>query len=246
MFRNDRSARRGFLARLLGGATAFGAAGLTVPGLELGGAPDGATDRAGEFDPALLETPGQEKSKWDMSWVDRLTGKYKQVFDAPEIAEGTVFHQVRLFTHHYAEVMGTTDTDTSAVMVIRHTAIPLALNDALWDEFELGREAKLKDPTTGRNARRHPFMHLKEDDKYSLSWPDGGLDTLISKGAIVLACDLALGRFAGEVMKKSGLSRDDARKKVMDNLVPGVVVQPSGVFGVIRAQQAGCNYIRAT
>jgi len=29
-------------------------------------------------------------------------------------------------------------------------------------------------------------------------------------------------------------------------LVPGVMIQPSGIFAVIRAQEAGCAYVRAS
>jgi intracellular sulfur oxidation DsrE/DsrF family protein len=32
----------------------------------------------------------------------------------------------------------------------------------------------------------------------------------------------------------------------LHHVVPGVILQPSGVFGVLRAQEAGCNYILAS
>ncbi len=35
-------------------------------------------------------------------------------------------------------------------------------------------------------------------------------------------------------------------KELTDGLVPGVTLVPSGIFGVIRAEQAGCAYIRAS
>jgi intracellular sulfur oxidation DsrE/DsrF family protein len=30
------------------------------------------------------------------------------------------------------------------------------------------------------------------------------------------------------------------------NLIPGVILQPSGVYAAHRAQEAGCTYIRST
>ena len=39
---------------------------------------------------------------------------------------------------------------------------------------------------------------------------------------------------------------EEARKTVLANLVPGVIVMPSGIFAVTRAQEAGCQYIRAS
>jgi hypothetical protein len=29
-------------------------------------------------------------------------------------------------------------------------------------------------------------------------------------------------------------------------MVPGVILQPSGVFAAVRAQEAGCHYVRAS
>jgi hypothetical protein len=38
----------------------------------------------------------------------------------------------------------------------------------------------------------------------------------------------------------------DARKQAIAALVPGVILQPSGVFAALRAQEAGCLYLRAS
>ena len=242
-----RGGRRGFVGKVIGGALAAGAAGA-VPGTLL--AEDRAEAAGDGFDLARRweEEQGQEKQTWDMSWVDRVTGQYRQVFDAPEIAEGTVFHQARSFIRGYADVYGSKDSEFSAVMVLRHSAIPLVANDRLWDELEMGKEFKLKDPETGKPARRNPFLSASNPRgaKYSLIWPDGSMDGLMGRGAIALACNLALFRLVSMVAKKDKLEPKPARDKVLANLVPGVVVLPSGIFAVIRAEQAGCHYIRAS
>jgi hypothetical protein len=236
------SPRRSFLGRLAGGVAVLGLTGLVTTPAE---AEEPDLDPTGlERDP-LAETPGQT---WDMSWVDRVTGKYRQVFDAPEIAEGAVVHQARVFMSGFGEVYGAKDPELSAVMVIRHAAIPMAANDRLWDELELGKRFKLKDPETGKHARRNPFLNANtpKDAKYGLIWPDGGLDTLIGRGAIALCCNLALFRLVSMVAKKDKIETGPAREKALANLVQGVIVQPSGIFAVARAEAAGCQYIRAT
>jgi len=236
------SPRRSFLGRLAGGAAALGLTGLVTTPAEAATA---------EIDPAAFErdpraqTPAQN---WDMSWVDRVTGTYRQVFDAPEIAEGAVVHQARIFLSGFGEVYGIKDADLSAVMVIRHAAIPMAANDRLWDELELGKQFKVKDPESGKDARRNPFLNANtpKGAKYALIWPDGGLDTLIGRGAIALCCNLALFRLVSMVAKRDKTETQAAREKTLANLVPGVIVQPSGIFAVARAEAAGCQYIRAT
>jgi len=42
------------------------------------------------------------------------------------------------------------------------------------------------------------------------------------------------------------VSEDEARKRGIAMMVPGVILQPSGVFACIRAQEAGCTYVKAS
>lgn len=237
--------RRGFVGRLLGGAAAL--AGGALIGRELPAQAAAA--------PAAAPAPRAD-GRWDMSWVERITGEHRQVFDAPEIAEGTVLHQARTWIDGFRQVYGVTDAQMSAVLVIRHAAIPMVANDRLWDSLELGaaiatmsaEKQPVKDPASGEPARRNPFLNanVKPGDAHSMLWPDGGLDTLVQRGAIVLCCDLALRRLVGLVARKEQVDATRAKEIVLANLVPGVTVMPSGIFAVTRAQEAGCQYIRAT
>ena len=233
--------RRGFLGRLAGAAAAVAGGGLLTRDATAQGAP-----------PAALAS-----SAWDMSWVERVTGAHRQVFDAPAIADGTALHQARTWMAGYAEVYGAKDADMSAVIVIRHAAIPMVLDDAFWARYEVakqlanpedGEKVVLKDPTSGELPRRNPFLsaNVQPKDRYALIWPDGGLDALIGRGAIVLACNLALRRAVSMAARTDKVSAEAARATVLAHLVPGVVVMPNGIFAVTRAEEAGCRYIRAT
>jgi hypothetical protein len=75
---------------------------------------------------------------------------------------------------------------------------------------------------------------------------DAALDKFISRGGIVLACNLALQDVIEAIQKKESASEADARKEAIGFMVPGVILQPSGVFGALHAQDAGCKYIRAS
>jgi intracellular sulfur oxidation DsrE/DsrF family protein len=251
--------RRHFIGQLVSGAAAIaaGACTRTVPAQAVapaqapaGSSPShaAATDSASHTAPAAAATTAHHS--WDLSWTTRVASAttHKQVFDTPEIAEGTALHQARMFYVNYKEVYNSADADLAAVIVVRHVAIPMVLGDAVWAHYPfLGKKAtKLKDPTTNEWALRNPFLNAKKDDKYALIWPDGGLDTLIGRGTIVLACNLALTGFAGRIAKKTQQADDVVLKELTDGLVPGVTLVPSGIFGVIRAEQAGCAYIRAT
>lgn len=199
--------------------------------------------------PSPAPAPKPADPKWDLSWTDRLSnGMHKQVFDAPEISEGTALHQARMFYVNYKDVYSTPETDLRAVLVFRHQGIPVVLGDAVWAKYPIiGKKiTKLKDPTTNEWAQRNPFLNAKKDDKYALIWPDGGLDNMIARGAIVLACNLAFTGFANQIAEKTKQPKDVVHEDFKAALVPGVTLVPSGIFGVIRAEQGGCSYIRAT
>ncbi|HTD61659.1 MAG TPA: hypothetical protein VK679_13495 [Gemmatimonadaceae bacterium] len=227
--------RRQFLGQLVGGAASLVATACATVVPAQSAAPTPA--------------PKPVDPKWDLAWTDRLSsGTHKQVFDAPEIADGTALHQARMFYVNYKDVYSTPETDLRAVLVFRHESIPVVLGDAAWAHYPfIGKKVtKLKDPTTGEWAQRNPFLNAKKDDKYALIWPDGGLDALIARGAIVLACNLAFGGFAGQIAERTKQPKDAVHAELQAALVPGVTLVPSGIFGVIRAEQGGCAYIRAT
>jgi hypothetical protein len=52
----------------------------------------GAGGGAGRL--GTLET---QTSAWDLTWADRLTAKYRAVFDSPDINDGTVFVNAFVF-----------------------------------------------------------------------------------------------------------------------------------------------------
>jgi hypothetical protein len=242
--------RRRFLGQLAASAAVLGA----VPYARAGA----ATESMVSLDPREAESVASiahaathndvPDPTWDLSWTERLTGEHRHVFDGPQLSDGMVLHHARLFYVQFGEVYKLTDADLRAVIVIRHHAIPMAVGDAVWERYDfIGKKmTKLKDPTTGEWARRNPFLNAKQGDKYSLVWPDGGLDALIKRGAIVLACNMAFGRLIGQIAKQTKQQDEAVRAELTANLVPGVTLVPSGIFGVIRAEEGGCHYIRAT
>jgi len=75
---------------------------------------------------------------------------------------------------------------------------------------------------------------------------DVALDKFVAHGGIALACNLAFDDMIQLVSKKDGTTGEAARKTALAGIVPGVILQPSGVFAALRAQDAGCKYLRAS
>lgn len=188
---------------------------------------------------------GAAQGEWDMSWTERVTGRHRMCFDAHEISEGVCLHQARSFLAGYSAVYGLADQDVSAVLVIRHAAVPMVMNDSLWADGWLAGVTELKDPQSGEPAMRNPFINVPTGARHALTWPDGALDTLIARGVIVLACDLALRNYAGRLAQHRNIPRPDAQQLVNDNLIPGIYKMPTGVFATCHAQQLGCGVLNA-
>lgn len=182
---------------------------------------------------------------WDMTWTERVTGTHRMCFDAHDISEGVCLHQARSFLAGYNTVYGTTDADVTAVLVIRHAAVPMLMNDTLWEDGFFADITELKDPESGEPTRRNPFINVPTGARHALTWPDGALDTLIARGVIVLGCDLALRNFSGRIAAHRNIPRSDALALVYANLIPGIYRMPTGVFATCHAQSLGCGVLNA-
>ncbi len=197
-----------------------------------------------------LATPEQTTSyrpvsdKWDMSWCDRVTGKVRAVFDSPGVSEGAAMFRAQLWRDEHKEIYDTAPSETSAVIVFRHEGIPLVMNDAFWERFESGKELKIRDAKGKKWSKRNPIGTALPDTPPKEA--NYNIAAFVASGGIVLACNLAFGGMVQRIQDADKLSRDEARKRALEQLIPGVILQPSGFFAVLRAQQAGCSFLLAS
>jgi hypothetical protein len=178
---------------------------------------------------------------WDVSWTDRVNGKFRGVFDSPEIHDGAALFRAIFWRDQYKEVYGTPPEEMSAVLVIRHAAIAMVMNDAFWADHQIAKAEKIKDQVTKKWATVNPFRVAPADTPPQ--WAKYSLEAFMQSGGIVLACNLAFNQMVGKVAEKEKLKGDAARARALESLIPGVILQPSGVFAAMRAQQAGCHYM---
>ncbi|HEV8148908.1 MAG TPA: hypothetical protein VGP61_01855 [Gemmatimonadales bacterium] len=222
--------RREFLGTLL-------AAGLVVEG-KTGRRKDRTLEPS--LRPSVLPA-----SNWDVSWADKLTGKHRAVFDSVELSEGLGLIRAMIWIKDNAEVYNTPASDVNVVVVLRHNAIWLVMDDEFWAHHKIGEMSKITDPATKLPIARNPVLGA---NPFGLppALADDSLKKVLANGT-VLACNLA---FSLLVVPKiqADLKLDDAKAREMGlkHLVPGVILQPSGVFATLRAQEAGCHYLLAT
>lgn len=136
--------------------------------------------------------------------------------------------------------------DVSMVLVLRHNAIVLAMAQSYWDAFGIGKETKTTHPADGSPTTMNPAL-LNAKTGLRAQFDGLSVPQFIAGGGIVLACNLALTLDVAPKFKERDKSTDEAaHKAAVAALIPGVILQPSGVFAAIRAQQVGCTYVRAS
>ena len=225
--------RRRFLG-WLGAGGAFAAAGAPIPHLA-------AASRRSDVDADALVPVS---ATWNMAWVDGIKGKYRAVFDSPEVSEGAGLFRACLWRDQHKEVYGTAREEMSPVLVIRHAAIPLAMNDAYWARFSVGKDVKLKDMATKKWYTTNPIRVSAAGTP--APWSDYNLESFVAQGGTVLACNLAFRQVVSQFRRADKLDRAAAEERAKEHLIPGIVLQPSGIFAVLRAQELGCAYIMAS
>jgi len=86
----------------------------------------------------------------DLSWVSRLRGTSRAVFDSPAVSEGGALFRAVLWRKQINKAFGTPIEDVTPVIVFRHMAIPMVMDDAFWEHLGIGKDLKIKDPKTDK------------------------------------------------------------------------------------------------
>ena len=188
------------------------------------------------FDSALPSSASAED--WDLTWVNRVTGKYRAVFDVPEIDSGYGVWRASLWVQQYSEVLKVAPKECSPVLVLRHHGIGLAMQQSFWDTYEVAKNNTVTHPITQQGTDRNPALLSSSRGEVPADFDAVALDKYLSRGGIALACNLALDDMIELVAKKDKSSPEVARKTAIAGLVSGVILQPSGVFAALRAQAA--------
>ena len=208
-----RRSRRGFLASVgaLAGAAAF------VP------------DLAGAAAPVA-------QSPWDMSWLDRLTGKHRQVFDFSDLEIGLLVVKNWLDAHE--TVYGLRHPDVNTVVGIGGHAFPVNASDELYRRFPIGDQWKVTDPATGSPAERNVFL----DGPAAPPMKGAGVRPLQARGTIFWQCNNALHGVAGRLAAVVKRPEPEVYQELKAGLNPGVILVPAHTMLIGLSQEHGCAY----
>src|SRR5690606_38413413 len=147
------------------------------------------------------------------------------------------------------EATGSPNTDCGVIVVLRHDAIPYAMQDNLWTKYKFGEVFKAPDPVKQTAAaERNPFMNPKPGDYKVPGFGEVniGINQLMERGVKFCVCDAALTVYSTALAEGAGTDAATLKKEWVAGLIPGIQIVPSGVWAVGRAQEKGCAYIFAS
>jgi hypothetical protein len=182
-----------------------------------------------------------------MSWIAKIRGTHRAVFDNPR-DDGTGLIRAWIWLNQCQSVLGAAGDDCTAVVVLRHGAVTLAMNDAFWAQYELALSGSTAEKPN--IPKRNPQMAAAMVDSMGMFPPPArtfaqglGLDALIARGGLVVACEFAFWGVTQRVQNRDKTTEAEARERALAHLVPGVSLVPSGFLALAAAQQHGCSFV---
>ena len=235
MEKQQNSARRKFLASITAGAAAIGLTTIASPIKAIAEPVNNMNENFNNPDPGAADL-----------WFNKITGKHRIVFDVTEPKPGHeailpfAWPKVFLLTN---AATGTPEKENTAMVILRHNAIPYAFEDRLWAKYKLGEFFKITDDQTNVPAVRNRFW--KPNPGYSVPGVGPvpiGIDDLQKSGVMFCVCNMAITVLSSLVADANGMKHEDVMKDWLSGILPQIQVVPSGVWAVGRAQEHKCAY----
>jgi hypothetical protein len=214
----ESSPRRTFLATLAAaaGTTVLGSL-LSAKGLEAHQAPN---------------------APWDLSWLDQLKGKHRQVFEVGKVEDVPgPLHVVVNYLDAWRDAYHLEYPEVSTVVSIAGSGFPINASDAIWAKYKLADKWRISDGAGKESATHNVFLDAPASDSKRASVK--GLQT---RGTIFCQCNAALKGIAREFSMVSHESFEKVYEELVAGLNPGVRLVPANTMLVGLAQEHGCAY----
>ncbi len=224
--------RRDFLKNVATGAAALSLT-MLAPPINLSAAP---------FKNNLQDTGDPSDAD---AWFDQLDkkGKHRIVFDVIKPNEVLPFAWPKIYQLTNVAT-GAQEKDLGVVVILRHNAIPYAMESRLWEKYKFGDFFKIDDPATTKPSVRNMFWQPKAGDFKvpGIGEVEIGINQLQDHGVMFCVCNMALTVLSAITAQNMKMDATAVYNEWKTGLLPGIQVVPSGVWAVGRAQEHGCAY----
>jgi hypothetical protein len=180
------------------------------------------------------------------AWFKKVKGKHRVVFDTTQPNGILPFAWPKIFQLTNAAT-GTPESDMGVVVILRHEAIPYAMESRLWEKYKFGEMFKIDDAKTKAPSTRNMFWQPKSGDfKVPGVGPvEIGINQLQDHGVMFCVCNMALTVNSAATAEEMKMDATEVYNDWKSGILPGIQIVPSGVWAVGRAQENGCAYCYA-
>jgi hypothetical protein len=191
-------------------------------------------------DPAVRppQRPSAAATGWDLTWLDQLKGRHKQLFDVGnmDISEDTPLRVPMNYLDAFRDVFHLEPPEVNVVIGIQRGAFPMNASDAIWEKYNLAERWNIKDPRTGKLATNNIFLGETSGG------PGATVRPLQARGAIFWQCNVALQAVTGQLARATGKPAQEIRAELVAGLNPGVKLVPAHTLLVGLVQERGFTY----
>ncbi len=194
--------------------------------------------------PFKLSASGLDNDPNDSdAWFNKVKGKHRIVFDVTKPNDMLPFAWPKIFILTNGAT-GTPANDTGVVVILRHEAIPYAMESRLWAKYKFGDSFKIDDPKTHAASVRNMFWHPGPDDFQvpGIGSVQIGINDLQADGVMFCVCNMALTVLSAVTAGSMKMDAKEVYKDWVSGILPGIQIVPSGVWAVGRAQEHDCAY----
>jgi len=189
------------------------------------------------------ETPSASGESDADEWFKQIKGVHKMAFDVPAPNGLMPFAWPRVFMLTNAAT-GTPEKDCGVVVILRHNAIPYALNNQLWEKYKFGEMFKIMEEDGKTPATQNPFWQPAPGTYKvpGIGPVQIGINELQDSGVKFCVCAMAISVFSAMAAMNDNQDAAAVKNEWMAGVLPGIQLMPSGVWAVGRAQEHGCAY----
>ena len=176
----------------------------------------------------------QTAQGWDLSFVDKFTGKHKQVFDLMDTNLALVV--MMNWLDAWESVYGLKHPEVNAIGAIAGKGFAINASDELYAKFPIGQLFGIND-STGKPATKSPFL-----DGGTGRMAGAGVRPLQARGVLFWMCNNALQNVSGRIANAVQRPQPEIYTEVRAGLNPGVIVVPAHTMLVGIVQEKGFTY----
>jgi hypothetical protein len=186
-----------------------------------------------------LAAAGAPETPWDLSWLDQLKGKHRQVFEVGKKIEDVPgpLHVVANYLDAWSEVSHLEHPQIDTIVGIAGTGFPINVSDAIWAKYKIGEKWQIPDGSQKSSADHNVFLDAPASDTKRAS-----VKGLQARGTIFTQCNKALRAIAKEFAMASHDTFDNVYAELVAGLNPGVRLVPANTMLIGLAQEHGCAY----